>query len=179
MDRLEAVVEQSQELKWRSQAAIISLANARYPRAASLWSDEALQHEELRLRTMLDTLPFVSPGPIFFAQNADLSWPIEQTVTSFSTLIQAPDVSVKLLFESALCHFERGDTQTAESQLRQILEIHPETKMRQVVVTYLHLMTEEQLEIEIPIFLDMFALDKGSQQRPIQESSEKKSENQD
>jgi tetratricopeptide (TPR) repeat protein len=166
MDRLEIVVEQFQGLPWRVQAAIVSLANAQFLRAASLWRDEAHQQEELRLQSMLDMLPFVSPGPELFGRTADISWPVLQTVTSISTLIQTPEISANLLFDSALCHFERGDFQTAESQLRQTLEINPETPLRRLVVTYLHLITDERFAIEppsqrIPISLDMFALDKG------------------
>jgi tetratricopeptide (TPR) repeat protein len=174
MERLVAVVERFPNLKWRSQAAILSLANARYPRAASLWREEALQQQEQRLGTMLDMLPFVSPIPEYLDRYAGLSWPLQQTMSSVKTLIQDPANSIRLLFDSALCHLERGDNQTAESQLRQILEIDPETQLRQIVITYLHLITDERFEIEppsmrIPISRDMFAHDKNSQQSPAKE----------
>jgi len=183
MARLEAVVERFPGLRWRNQAAIISLANARYPRAATLWVDEAHQQEEKRLGTMLDMLPFVAPNPGLFVQSANLSWPLLQTMTSENSLIQTPNISARRLFESALCHLERGDNQAADTQLRELLEINPETVLRPLVVSYIHLITDEIIDPEppsqwIPITLDMFAVEEDSKQRPAKENPESKTKKQ-
>jgi hypothetical protein len=165
LEQMEAVAQRDGFARWRSPAALVSLGNANYPRAISIWNKGA---DELETRTkvsLLRSLPLASiPG----------AWPLGQTSAAITALHQYPAQAADDLFNVALSELESGNNSKAADVFYRVLEINPNTRMRPLIRFYLLQLTGETIDPvapsdQIPTTADMFTEDPADAPQEVAE----------
>lgn len=165
LEGMQAMVEQfgtqnpSFSTRWRQANMLANLVANERTRAATLMAEDAVMQNELNVRSLIIQPPAASaPMP-----SQDV-WSAVTLRMAANALISFPEVWAGAQLQSGLILIEKGDLKGAKSALESILEIHPEFSMRPLVVLYLRLMTQEEIEFEppsqwIPVWDGMFAPD--------------------
>ena len=110
-----------------------------------------IQHAKERqtAESLLGTLPFVPPPPVF-AKQARNGWPTLQAVTVANYLYRFPEDLQQLLWLLAQYELEAGRVDEATQAMRTILESNPETSLRPLTCFYLYLTTDERIDLLPP-----------------------------
>lgn len=124
---------------------IMALGMADYERAVRMWEMDIREQSVQRYASMMATLPMVTPPPPLFG-NPAARWPIQHTATALEYLFNYAQDTTTMRYHIGRCYLEAGRLKEATEAFRSILEIDPETPLRQAVTFNLFLLTGEEID---------------------------------
>ncbi len=136
---LEEPARQAGVVHWREPAAVSSLTNADYDRAAELLGEAIDQTRNAAWTRLLFTLP---PR----AGEQQDPWPLPAAASAFEFLFRMPEELGGLRMLQALVQLEGGRRKQAIESFHAVLSDNPETAVRIPVAWYLYQLTGEEVE---------------------------------
>lgn len=152
LQRSESIALEYGLSEWRSSTAMAFLANANYPRAIMLWTEQINFLQASNMDSLLLSLPLVKTPE---------HYPLEQMDAAGVSLGVLPFQVSEILFNVAVCHLETGEVKDATEALHQLLDLDPESPFRPLASFYLMQLADEVIDLQppsnrIPITPDIF-----------------------
>ena len=145
---LQQIDDDPRTAPWMLQASWVSMARGDYDQAIVMCRKRLKSVEESSVRSTLATLPLVQPpAPLVMA---DIDWSLVRLQSGRHSMLELPEQTAMLRWTIITCYLESARNKEAENVLNELLDAHPETRLRPIAAKYLELISGKPVDVIPP-----------------------------